>query len=981
MRQIRITDLPQASPLTGSELTIVVQDGISKKTSINEVVNNASSEAKHWADVAESAASSSQSSASASTASAGQAQLSATQANTSASSAQSSAESAISSANSAATSANAASAQVVLAESASNAAQSSATSASVSASEAEIWSARAYDYADAASTSAAEAAASASGVEEYAIIATEQAALATQAKDQAVSSAASAASSASSASTSATQAASSATEANSAATAASSSATSASISESNAAGYASAAQTSANSSEASAATATTQAGLASASAADAANSASAASSSETAAAGSASTATTQAVLADTARSQAETAAANAASYASSASSSASSASLSASDADTAALDAAAWYKSFDERYLGPKSVAPTTDNYGQPLLTGALYWNTVTNTMMVWTGTAWTASSVLPGYYLVASDNLSDLTNVATARSNLGLGTSATLDAGAASGVATLGADGKIPSAQLPPLTITEVFVVNSQAAMLALTAQVGDVAVRTDSSQSFILSSEPASTLGNWTLLLSPPDAVTSVNGYVGSVSLTYSDVNAPSTTGTNATGTWNIGITGNAANVTGTVAIANGGTNGSAAPTAGAIAYGTGAAYGFTAAGTSGYFLKSAGAGVPVWSNSIGGYSVNGTSPYLDFADGSAVTLSAGRIWYNGSTGSWNLGMGGGNITQQVGEEFLRYGKASSAISGTILQLIYKTGVVGASGVITFAPAVAGITDPDQFVGVATEAIALNGFGRVTVIGVVNSVDTTGSAYGETWADNDDIWYNPVTGGLTKTKPSAPNIKFQVGTVINASAGSGSFSVRFGSSSSLGGTDSNVQFGALANANIIQYNSTLGYWTNTTIGSASGIQPYDADLTAIAALAGTSGLLKKTAADTWALDTNTYLTGNENITISGDATGSGATAISLTLASVGTAGTYTKVTTDAKGRVTSGSSPTTLAGYGITDAQPLDTELTAIAGLTPTANNVITGTGTTWAAKTASLGVLLNDGVTITQVTFSYA
>jgi len=38
---------------------------------------------------------------------------------------------------------------------------------------------------------------------------------------------------------------------------------------------------------------------------------------------------------------------------------------------------------------------------------------------------------------------------------------------------------------------------------------------------------------------------------------------------------------------------------------------------------------------------------------------------------------------------------------------------------------------------------------------------------------------------------------------------------------------------------------------------------------QPVDADLTAIAALAGTSGFLKKTAANTWALDTSTYLTG----------------------------------------------------------------------------------------------------------------
>jgi hypothetical protein len=42
----------------------------------------------------------------------------------------------------------------------------------------------------------------------------------------------------------------------------------------------------------------------------------------------------------------------------------------------------------------------------------------------------------------------------------------------------------------------------------------------------------------------------------------------------------------------------------------------------------------------------------------------------------------------------------------------------------------------------------------------------------------------------------------------------------------------------------------------------------------------------------------------------------------------IAATLASVGTAGTYRSVTTDAKGRVTAGTNPTTLAGYGITDA-----------------------------------------------------
>ena len=57
-------------------------------------------------------------------------------------------------------------------------------------------------------------------------------------------------------------------------------------------------------------------------------------------------------------------------------------------------------------------------------------------------------------------------------------------------------------------------------------------------------------------------------------------------------------------------------------------------------------------------------------------------------------------------------------------------------------------------------------------------------------------------------------------------------------------------------------------------------------------------------------------------YLTGNQSITVSGDASGSGTTSITLTLAAAGTAGTYTKVTTDSKGRVTSG---TTLSATDI--------------------------------------------------------
>ena len=95
-------------------------------------------------------------------------------------------------------------------------------------------------------------------------------------------------------------------------------------------------------------------------------------------------------------------------------------------------------------------------------------------------------------------------------------------DKGVPSGVATLGSNGLIPSNQLPPLAITDTFVVNSEAEMLALTAEVGDLVVRTDISKSFILQTANPSVLGNWKELLTPPDTILSVDGRTGSVSLT---------------------------------------------------------------------------------------------------------------------------------------------------------------------------------------------------------------------------------------------------------------------------------------------------------------------------------------------------------------------------------------------------------------------------------------------------------------------------
>ena len=108
--------------------------------------------------------------------------------------------------------------------------------------------------------------------------------------------------------------------------------------------------------------------------------------------------------------------------------------------------------------------------------------------------------------------------------------------------------------------------------------------------------------------------------------------------------------------------------------------------------------------------------------------------------------------------------------------------------------------------------------------------------------------------------------------------------------------------------------------------FLTLTTAQTVSGNKTFtgSVDLTGATSTAATvtSSDNSTKVATTAFVKAQNYLTGNQSISFSGDASGSGTTSVTLTLASVGTAGTYTKVTTDAKGRVTSG---TTLSATDI--------------------------------------------------------
>ena len=198
------------------------------------------------------------------------------------------------------------------------------------------------------------------------------------------------------AATSESNASTSASNASTSETNAATSATNAATSESNAAGSESAAATSATNAATSETNAATSQSAAATSATTATTQATAAATSATNAATSATTATTQATAA-------ATSATNAATSETNAGTSETNAATSATAAAASAAAAAASADTFDDTYLGSKSSDPTVDNDGDALNAGDLYFNTTSNTLKVYSGSAWQDAAVDASGFITTS--------------------------------------------------------------------------------------------------------------------------------------------------------------------------------------------------------------------------------------------------------------------------------------------------------------------------------------------------------------------------------------------------------------------------------------------------------------------------------------------------------------------------------------------------------------------------------------------------
>jgi hypothetical protein len=309
---------------------------------------------------------------------------------------------------------------------------------------------------------------------------------------------------------------------------------------------------------------------------------------------------------------------------------------------------------------------------------------------------------------------------------------------------------------------------------------------------------------IGDWAIFngtvwqkIDQTDLVASVNGQVGVVVLGASDVGAQPA---DAQLTDIAGLT----------------------PADGAFIVGDGTNFiaetGSTARASMGAAASGANGDITSMTGVTGGIS---SPDFIQFDTTATVTDATGRLYYDDADMFQTLAFQmNGAVVQHVGEEmYYRVRLSSPATKGQVLMF---TGTLGASGGLTAAPAT-GLT-PSQsnyILGVSMQTGTTNDWVTVVEFGEIKQINTTGGA--EAWAQGDVLYYNPaVAGGLTKTKPTAPNAIAIVAAVVHVGSSNGILFVRPTFGSVLGGTDGNVEFASITNGDVIVYDGTDQRWEN---------------------------------------------------------------------------------------------------------------------------------------------------------------
>lgn len=211
-----------------------------------------------------------------------------------------------------------------------------------------------------------------------------------------------------------------------------------------------------------------------------------------------------------------------------------------------------------------------------------------------------------------------------------------------------------------------------------------------------------------------------------------------------------------------------------------------------------------------------------------YIEFATLAPIPAhKTGNLFWNNEDETLNSQLTD-SATLKVGHALLYHAKNDSGGTLDIGTPVMFSGVVGASGKLKCVKAVADGTYPsDYMMGVMLNTTPTGEFGYVVQFGPIRGFNTTGTPYGEVWADGDLLYFSATTpGGWTKTKPDSPNINVPVAVVTNAaSSGSGSIFVRMEISENLKNLqDVYINGGTPANNDMLVYVLANNRWENKT-------------------------------------------------------------------------------------------------------------------------------------------------------------
>lgn len=206
-----------------------------------------------------------------------------------------------------------------------------------------------------------------------------------------------------------------------------------------------------------------------------------------------------------------------------------------------------------------------------------------------------------------------------------------------------------------------------------------------------------------------------------------------------------------------------------------------------------------------------------------HIDFDTTPTATGAVGRLLWNDTDGTLDLGLKGGNVTMQIGQEqFIRVvNKTDANLLEANYQCVKISGAQGQRPKVSLAQADSDLNSTDT-IGLVTETILLNQEGFVTTSGIVRGINTTGSLQGETWQDGDLLYLSGTTAGaITNVKPQAPTHTVIVGFVIYAHQNNGKIFVKVDNGYEIDELH-NVKTTSTANDDVLIYDGVEEVWKN---------------------------------------------------------------------------------------------------------------------------------------------------------------